>query len=136
MSHHLTFRYELQYRELQANAMHPALDVTLIGPTGEEDLLPIIDTGATYCLFDGRRAASIGLELQVGSQLNLSGLAGGKMRAYLHPVELEIFGHRFKCDVAFSEHELSRELLLVKGVADTRLFALVDVEEIFVLGFL
>jgi hypothetical protein len=30
-----------------------ALDVTLVVPGGEDDLIAIIDTGAKYCLFNG-----------------------------------------------------------------------------------
>src|SRR5215472_12325986 len=82
----------------------------LVGPTDEDDLLAIIDTGATYCLFNGVRAAVIGLELAAGRLEQLSGLAGGLM-ARIHPVTIVIAGHRFACEAAFSEQEIERELL-------------------------
>jgi hypothetical protein len=48
----------------EISGFFPALDVTLIGPNGEEeDLLAIVDTGAKYRLFSGLRAAPIGLDL-------------------------------------------------------------------------
>jgi len=31
--------------------------------------------------------------------------------ARIHPVTLEIAGHRFECEVAFSEQDIERELL-------------------------
>jgi len=60
MSPRVDFDHEFQYRDFGQDSFFPALDVTLIGPTGEEDLIAIIDTGAKYCLFSGLRAASIG----------------------------------------------------------------------------
>jgi hypothetical protein len=111
MSPRIEFRHEFQYRELAPDSFFPAIDVTLIGPNGEEeDLLAIIDTGAKYCLFSGLRAAPIGIDLQAGRRENLSGLAG-QLTAWIHPVQLEILGTRFQCEVAFSEQHIPRELL-------------------------
>ena len=109
MSPRIDFDHEFQYRYF-GNAFLPALEVTLIGPTDEDDLLAIIDTGATYCLFNGVRASAIGLQLGDGRPEQLAGLAGGLM-ARIHPVTLEIAGPRFECEVAFSEQEIERELL-------------------------
>lgn len=109
----LLFDHEFQYRPisgLDSGLWFPALSVGLIGPSGGEDLLAIIDTGATYSLFDGRRARSIGLELTAGKSLQLTGLSGS-LPARMHSVILEILGSRFHCEVAFSEQEIRRELL-------------------------
>lgn len=110
MSPNIDFDHEFQYRELGQDLFFPALDVTLIGPDGEEDLIAIIDTGATYSLFNGLRAEPIGLELMAGRKEILRGLAGPLM-ARIHQVRLEIRGTRFQCEVAFSEHPIPRELL-------------------------
>ncbi len=69
-----------------------------------------LDTGATYSLFDGKRVRSIGLDLTTGKSIQLTALSGS-MPARLHPVTLEILGSRIKCEVAFSEREVRRELL-------------------------
>lgn len=107
----LSFDHEFQYRDVPGlEGVYPAITVGLIGPAGAEDLLAIIDTGARYCLFDGRRARSIGLDLMSGRQISLSGLAGS-LPARLHEVTLEIFDSQFPCEVAFSELPIRRELL-------------------------
>jgi|SRR5271168_4770486 len=94
MTHKIDFEHEFQYRELADNIFAPALDVTIFGPHGQDDLLAIVDTGAKFCLFDGRRAESIGLELLAGRQQRLGGLAGGVLTARMHQVRLEILGPR------------------------------------------
>ncbi len=110
MSPRIDFDYDFQYRSLPPFGYLPILDVTLVGPAGEDGLLAIIDTGAKYCLFNGLRAKAVGLELGNGRLEILSGLAGN-LQARIHPVALEIFGTRFQCEVAFSEQEIRRELL-------------------------
>lgn len=110
MSPNIHYRHEFQYRELLEGSYFPAMEVTLIGPVGQEDLIAIIDTGATYCLFDGQRAATLGIDLGDGRLEYLSGLAG-QLPTRIHAVELEIFEHRFHCEVAFSEQPIRRELL-------------------------
>jgi hypothetical protein len=82
----------------------------MIGPKGAEDLLAIIDTGAAYSLFNGKRAESIGFELMAGNRVMLTGISGS-LAARLHRVSLEILGWRIACEVAFSEWDIKRELL-------------------------
>ena len=118
MSPRVDFDHEFQYRDFGADSFFPALDVTLIRPNGEEeDLVAIVYTGAKYCLFSGLRAAPIGLDLMDGRREILSGLAG-QLVAWTHPVELEIFGTRFRCEVGFSEQPIPRELLGRHSVFD------------------
>jgi hypothetical protein len=65
----LQFDNEFQYRDipgLDPSLLFPALIVGIVGPTGAEDLLAIVDTGAAYSLFNGKRAKSIGLDLHSG----------------------------------------------------------------------
>jgi len=109
MSSQLDFSHEFQYRYI-GNHFLPALDVTLVGPGGEDDLIAIIDTGAELSLFNGERAPGIGLDLTAGRRQVMSGLAG-QLIAWIHEVDLEIFGSRFRCEVAFSDYSIPRELL-------------------------
>jgi len=111
MTHKIDFAHEFHYRDLPAIPFVPAVGVTLIGPSGQDEFVAIVDTGAAYCLFNGRRAKSIGLDLQAGRQQKLAGIAGGTLMARIHQVRLEILGSTFKCEVAFSEEDIGRELL-------------------------
>ena len=109
-AHTISFEQEFQYREIPGLGMLPAIVVGLIGPSGQDDFPAIIDTGATYSLFNGIRARAIGLELSEGRSEYLTGLSG-QLPARIHRVTLELLGHRFVCEVAFSEQAIRRELL-------------------------
>src|SRR5437868_2446755 len=92
----VSFDSEFQYRSvpgLDPSVLFPALPVGVIGPQGAEDLLAIVDTGATYLLFNGNRAKSIGLDLMRGRLITLTGLSGS-MPARIHRVTLEILDRK------------------------------------------
>ena len=109
MSPRIEFDHEFSYRDL-GKGLFPGLAVTLVGPAGEDDLIAIVDTAATYCLFNGIRAQAIGLDLASGRRETLSSLTG-HLNGWIHRVELEILGSRFQCEVAFSDQPIPRELL-------------------------
>jgi predicted aspartyl protease len=108
----IPFDHEFHYRSVPGldPTLFPALPVGLIGPGGAQDLIAIIDTGAAYSFFNGKRASFIGLDLSAGKPVELSALSG-PLKARLHRVTLEILGTRIDCEVAFSEWDIKRELL-------------------------
>ena len=117
MSPRVDFEHEFQYRDFGHDSVFPALDVTLIGPSGEEDLIAILDTGAKYSLFSGVRAAPIGLDLTTGRREILSGLAG-QLIAWIHQVDLEIsfalFGELAN-RLGYINAEICRRLMMARA---------------------
>jgi hypothetical protein len=55
----------------------PAVPVGLFGPGGGDDAVALFDTGSSYCLFNGTRAATLGLSLLDGRPIRIATLAGG-----------------------------------------------------------
>jgi predicted aspartyl protease len=107
----IPFEYTIPYRTLAPwFTAFPALPVTLIGPSGRDQAIAILDTGAGYCLFNGTRAGTLGLDLMEGCRIRLSTM-GGEVAAYLHEIGMEIEGHSFQIEVAFSSGPVRRELL-------------------------
>ena len=88
----------------------PATYIRLIGPDGEDEALAVFDTGAQYCLFKGGRAPGIGISLMEGRRISLSSL-GGEIVGYLHRIDIEIEGSRFKVEAVFSLNYIPREIL-------------------------
>jgi hypothetical protein len=78
----LEFDNEFQYREipgLDPSLVFPAVVVGIVGPTGAEDLLAIVDTGATYSLFNGK-----------WGQIHWTRLAGGQTHPPRRPFRIAI----------------------------------------------
>lgn len=111
MSQTFSFPYSIPYRSTTLNlALFPAVPVGLFGPAGVDDVVAQFDTGSSYCLFSGTRAATLGLSLLEGRPIRIATLAGG-FTAYLHEIVLEIEGQRFRVEAAFSSGPLRREVL-------------------------
>lgn len=111
MSQEIQFEHTFFYREVPPSPiLRPALNVRIFASGGQVDLIAVLDSGAEYCLFNGTRAASLGIDLVAGQQIAMSSL-GGTFPAYLHAIEVEIGGIRLRIQAAFSERHISRELL-------------------------
>lgn len=107
----ITYDYTFPYRILPPVWRHfPAIPVRLITNFGAVDTLAILDSGAERSLFDGAYSQSLGLMLPTGQRISLTGISG-TIYGRLHPVEVDIEGHRFTCEICFSEHPISRNLL-------------------------
>ena len=74
-----------------------------------------IDTGSEFCLFGRKYGESLDIEIETGSQKNLSTLAGN-LSAFGHYIELETFGLKFDSLVYFAQdYSLNRNLLGRQG---------------------
>lgn len=71
----------------------------------------LIDSGATVSIFKEDVAFSLGLEIEKGEGIWLGGV-GGRIKGYIHKLEVEIAGKKFSCPVVFShEYTVSFNLL-------------------------
>jgi hypothetical protein len=58
-----------------------------------------LDSGADKCLFSNQLGEEIGLDLEKGEEETFSGIEGGRIRTYLHEIEMQIFGDSNKISV-------------------------------------
>ncbi len=76
----------------------------------------LVDSGANISIFHPDLASRLGLKINKGKPIDLTGV-GGRIKAYLHSMELEIGSERFMTHVAFSEDfKVSLNILGRRGV--------------------
>lgn len=74
-------------------------------------LLTLIDSGANISIFNNEAAVSVGIQIEDGEQVSLSGV-GGRIVGYIHQLHLEVADKKFLCPVVFSrEYHVSFNLL-------------------------
>ena len=71
-------------------------------PQADFSIEALMDSGANISIFHPDLAFRLRLKINKGSPIDLTGV-GGRIRAYIHPLELEIGSRRFITYVAFSE---------------------------------
>lgn len=71
----------------------------------------LIDSGASFSVFHPEIADYLGLVLEKGKKIYLTGI-GGRILGYLHTVILELGSKKFSCKIVFSpEFKVSFNLL-------------------------
>ena len=63
----------------------------------------LIDSGADFCIFDAGIGEYLGINIKSAAEIQFGGIQTlGGAKAYLHKVNIEIGGHKFRTDVGFS----------------------------------
>jgi len=73
----------------------------------------LIDSGATISVFKEDIAEQLGVVIEEGTETYLGGV-GGRIKGYIHKLEVEIAGKKFICPVVFSHEYLVSFNLLGK----------------------
>lgn len=79
------------------------------------EALALVDSGATISIFKAEIADLLGIDIESGKETYLGGV-GGRIKGYIHNVELEVAGKKFECPMVFSrEYTVSFSLLGRQG---------------------
>jgi len=79
------------------------------------DSSALIDSGATISIFRGDVADYLGIQVEKGKEIFLSGV-GGRIKGYIHKLKIETAGKKFFCPIVFSyEFTVSFNLLGREG---------------------
>ncbi len=92
------------------------------------DLVAMVDTGSSHCLFERFHADDLQLDLESGQPM-VVGTATGRLRAFGHMVEIDVLGHVVSSMVYFfADYEVNKNLLGRTGWLDRVRFGLVEYE--------
>jgi len=91
---------------------YPVIDIVLRGPTNKTiHLKALVDSGASFSVFRPEVAHYLGISLEKGKKIYLTGI-GGKILGYLHTLSITIGKKTFMCKIVFSlEFNVSLNLL-------------------------
>ena len=71
----------------------------------------LVDSGATTSIFRPEVAEDLGIKIEEGEEINLTGV-GGRIKGYIHNLTIEIAEKKFRCPIIFSyEYTVSLNLL-------------------------
>jgi len=82
--------------------VRPIIQVILIGPQKSVIVDALIDSGADKCLFNSELAKELGLILENGEAEYFGGIEGGKIKCFVHKIQLQILGLDKKIEVSAS----------------------------------
>ena len=99
------------YRQNPEGKFFPVVPLRLNFKAQIIDSSALIDSGATISVFRSDVAHDLNLKIENGREIYLGGV-GGRIKGYIHRLNIEIAGKKFLCPVVFShEYTVSFNLL-------------------------
>ena len=99
------------YQENLNGQYFPIVPVTLSYKLKKADTSALIDSGATISIFREEVADLLGIKIEKGKEIFMGGV-GGRIKGYLHKLDMEVASIKFKIPVIFSyEYLVSLNLL-------------------------
>ncbi|MBU4298987.1 retropepsin-like domain-containing protein [Patescibacteria group bacterium] len=103
-------RKEFSYFEKDSQYF-PIIEVKLKGSKNELTVRALIDSGASFSVFRPEVAQDLGIALEKGKMIYLTGI-GGRILGYLHELPVILLDKTFRCKIVFSpEFNVSFNLL-------------------------
>jgi len=103
-------RKEFSYFEKDGQYF-PVIEVKLKGSKNELTVKALIDSGASFSVFRPEVAQDLGITLEKGKMIYLTGI-GGRILGYLHELPVILRDKTFRCKIVFSpEFNVSFNLL-------------------------
>ena len=94
-------RSEFPY--LEKDGQHfPVVRVMLRSGRKKITVNALVDSGASFSVFRPEIAEYLGIAVERGKQVYLTGI-GGRILGYLHHVPLSVGGKAFRCKIVFSK---------------------------------
>lgn len=89
----------------------PVIDVKLTTKKSEIIVRALVDSGASFSVFRSEIAEELGLDIEKGKKIYLTGI-GGRILGYLHEISVAVENKTFRCKIIFSpEFTVSFNLL-------------------------
>lgn len=99
------------YRSDPHGNIFPIIPLSITFADTKKEFYALIDSGATISVFRAEVAEELGIDIEAGKETYLGGV-GGRIKGYIHTLDVEIANKRFRCPIVFSrEYLVSLNLL-------------------------
>lgn len=99
------------FQKNSAGNFFPLVDIFVYRKNYAARIFTLVDSGATISIFREDVALQLDLKIEDGKEIYLGGV-GGRIKGYVHELEIEVAGKRFLCPIVFSyEYLVSFNLL-------------------------
>lgn len=93
------------YQKNSQGDYFPVVDFLVYHQKGFQRISALVDSGATVSIFKHDVAEQLGITIENKDEIYLGGV-GGRIKGYLHQLEVAIAGKKFICPVVFSREYL------------------------------
>lgn len=102
---------EFSYQQNDSGQFFPLIPLKIFKDAKFLPTIALVDSGATISIFRPDIAKYLGIDIETGKEIFLSGV-GGRIRGYIHKLEVNTGGKKFFLPIVFSqEYHVSFNLL-------------------------
>lgn len=99
------------YQRNSTGNSFPVVDLFVSKKDRTARIFALVDSGATVSIFREDVAEQLNVSIEKGKETYLGGV-GGRIKGYIHKLEIEITGRKFLCPIVFSrEYTVSFNIL-------------------------
>lgn len=99
------------YQRNSTGNSFPVIDLFVSKSGGTARIFALVDSGATVSIFREDVAKQLNITIEEGEEIYLGGV-GGRIKGYIHKLEIEIARKKILCPIVFSrEYTVSFNLL-------------------------
>jgi len=100
-----------RYKKNATGEFFPVISLAVYKEKKRVEIYALVDSGATTSIFRPEIAEQLGIKIEKGKEIYLTGV-GGRIKGFLHQLKIEAGGKKFKCPIIFSyEFTVSFSLL-------------------------
>lgn len=103
----LSFPYQLD----ATGDLFPVIPISVTSGNQRQEIFALIDSGAAISVFQSEIADVLGIDILKGKQVFLGGITG-RIRGYIHNLEIEVGKIKLFCPVVFSKEYVASFNLL------------------------
>lgn len=91
---------KFKYKNING-VLRPIIPIEILYKTGGVKCEVLVDSGADVNIFDSEIGDILGINIEKGEKKTVSGITGVGEPYYVHPVEINVGGWKYKTDVGF-----------------------------------
>lgn len=92
---------KFKYKKYGPSALRPVIPIRVIGKNRALQYEVLVDSGADLCIFDEEVGKAIGIDVRKGKKREVFGVGGKSSVYFLHNVEIEVGGWKYKIQAGF-----------------------------------
>lgn len=92
---------KFSYKKYGGRYLRPVIPIEITRGGVSRKYEVLVDSGADFCIFDAEIGELLGLDIESGEKLPVSGITGVTETYYVHEVEIRVGGWPFKIKAGF-----------------------------------
>ena len=94
-------KLKYKYKNVASKVLRPIIPIEVEKDGRSIYYEVLVDSGADHCVFNSEIATYLGIDLESGEEMSVTGITGSVEKCYAHEVNVKVGGHPYKVKTNF-----------------------------------